>query len=221
MWLIYKIKGNTGLFQPYYTIVENSPEPAPACSPAAHFFTDRPIECLKPKAATFAYMITIISGTNRKDSMTLRVARLYQRLIADQHPDVQLISLEDKAVWDRTPDMLALEEQYLIPAERFLFVIPEYNGSFPGILKTMIDNSDIKKCWWHKKAALVGVADGRGGNLRGIDQLSNILHYLKVQVLWDKLPISRINEEIDQDGSLKRPFTAQAIEAQIHSFLNF
>ena len=99
--------------------------------------------------------------------------------------------------------------------------MPEYNGSFPGVLKLMLDNSDIKKSWWHKKALLVGVADGRGGNLRGIEHMTNILHYLRMNVHYNKLPLSRINDEIDLNGNLLKPATQTAIEQQIEEFLNY
>lgn len=166
-------------------------------------------------------MITIISGTNRKDSMTLRVANLYYKLLAEKTDDVHLISLEEKDVWERSNDMLELESQFLILSDKFVFIIPEYNGSFPGILKTMLDNSDIKKCWWYKKAMMTGVSDGRAGNLRGMEHLTNILHYLKMHVLYNKLPISRINDEMDKDGNLIHPATAEVITQQIDEFLNF
>ncbi len=117
--------------------------------------------------------------------------------------------------------MLALEKEYLIPAEKFLFIMPEYNASFPGILKLMIDNSDVKKCWWYKKAALVGVSDGRAGNLRGIEHMTSILHYLKVNVLYNKVLLSRINEEIDNSGNLIKPETSAMINQQVEEFLKF
>src|SRR3954462_10653452 len=120
-------------------------------------------------------MITIILGTNMEDSMTMRMAGLYYKLLWAKAGDVQVLSLEHKEVWERGPAMLALEQQYLVPAERFIFIMPEYNASFPGILKLMIDNSDIKKCWWYKKVALVGISDGRAGNLRGIEHMTAIL----------------------------------------------
>ncbi|MEI8278430.1 MAG: NAD(P)H-dependent oxidoreductase [Bacteroidota bacterium] len=166
-------------------------------------------------------MITIISGTNRKESMTLRVAQVYLQLMKAKGADVQLLSLEDLNVWERGQQLLAAEQQYLIPAEKFVFVMPEYNGSIPGILKLLMDNSDIQKCWWHKKAMLVGVADGRAGNLRGLDHMTNILHYLKVHVLYNKIPLSRINSEIDKDGNLLHAATTKAIEEQIAEFLQF
>lgn len=153
--------------------------------------------------------------------MTLRVAKRYHEWMSEQQSNVHLLSLEGVQVAERSADLVALEQKLLIPSEKFLFVMPEYNGSFPGILKLMIDNSDIRKCWWHKKAAIVGVADGRGGNLRGIDQFTAILHYLKMDVLYNKLPLSRITEEIDLDGNLLKPATEASIRQQIDQFLKY
>lgn len=166
-------------------------------------------------------MITIISGTNRSDSMTLRLASHYHKLLSEKNSNVQLISLENIPVWERGPELLQLEKDYLIPAEKFVFIMPEYNGSIPGILKLMMDNSDIKKCWWYKKAMLTGVADGRAGNLRGLDHLTNILNYMKMNVFYNKIPLSRINEEISSEGEILKPATAKAIEQQVNDFLQF
>jgi chromate reductase, NAD(P)H dehydrogenase (quinone) len=166
-------------------------------------------------------MITIISGTNRKDSMTLRVANIYYRIISEKAGNVHLVTLEGLNVWERNPQLLKLEQDLLIPSEKFVFIMPEYNGSFPGILKLLLDNTDIKHCWWHKKAAMVGVADGRGGNLRGIEHMTNILHYLKMNVLYNKLPISRINDEIDLEGGFLNKTTEHSICHQIDEFLKY
>jgi len=166
-------------------------------------------------------MITVIAGTNRKDSMTLKVATLYHRLLSAKYDNVQLLNLEGKAVWERGDEMKQMEQDMLIPSEKFVLVMPEYNGSFPGILKLMMDNSDIRKVWWYKKAMLVGVADGRAGNLRGLDHMTNILHYLRMHILYNKIPISRINEEIGENGDVLKPATLQAIETQIDEFLKF
>jgi NAD(P)H-dependent FMN reductase len=117
--------------------------------------------------------------------------------------------------------MIELEKDLLIPSDRFVIVMPEYNGSFPGILKTMLDNSDIKACWWGKKAMLTGVADGRAGNLRGLEHMTGILQYLRMHVYWDKIPLSRINEEIDASGNLLKEGTARAIKVQIDGFLSY
>ncbi len=166
-------------------------------------------------------MITVISGTNRADSMSLRTAKLYVDILKEASENVKLLALEGKEVWERGDAMLAIEQEYLIPAEKFIFIMPEYNASFPGILKVMMDNSDIKKCWWYKKALLTGISDGRAGNLRGIEHMTSILHYLKVNVHYNKIVLSRIKDEVDKAGSFKKPETEDSIRQQITDFLKF
>lgn len=151
----------------------------------------------------------------------MKVASLYYKLLSEKTDNVQLLDLQNKHVWERGDEMLQIEKDMLIPAEKFVLVMPEYNGSFPGILKLMMDNSDIRKVWWYKKAMLVGVADGRAGNLRGLDHMTNILHYMRMHILYNKIPISRINEEIDENGNVLKPATLKVIEQQIDEFLKF
>ena len=166
-------------------------------------------------------MLTIISGTNRNDSMTLRVAQIYFDFLREKQEDVHLLSLLGLNVWEENEELNRVVNELLIPSEKFIFIMPEYNGSFPGILKLLIDNTDIKTCWWHKKAALVGLASGRGGNLRGLEHMTNILHYLKMNVHYNKLPISRIEEEISTEGKFFKPLTEKTIRQQIDEFLNY
>ncbi len=166
-------------------------------------------------------MITVLSGTARPDSMTRRVAKYYYHLLEEQEADVRFLSLEDLPVWTRGPELLQVEQELLIPTEKFIIIAPEYNGSIPGILKLLLDNSDIKKVWWGKKALLTGLADGRAGNLRGLDHLTNILHYLHVSVYWNKLPLSRIGTEFGRDGTPLQPATQAVIEEQVAGFLSF
>ncbi len=153
--------------------------------------------------------------------MTLRVAGMYYQIMEGRGEDIHLLSLEDLAVWERGPQLLEIEQALLIPSDKFVFIMPEYNGSFPGILKLLLDNSDIKKCWWYKKAAIVGVADGRGGNLRGMDHFTGILHYMKMNVLYNKLPLSRIREEVSAESQWLKPATEAAIHQQIDEFLKY
>ena len=153
--------------------------------------------------------------------MTLKVAQLYLQLMSEKAGNVKLLSLVGKNVYERNDELKQIEAEYLIPAEKIVFVMPEYNGSFPGVLKLMMDNSDIKKCWWYKKAMLVGISDGRAGNLRGVEHMTAILHYLKVHVLYNKLLLSRIKEEMDSEGNLIKKVTAGLIDTQIEEFLKF
>src|SRR5690349_4885429 len=118
---------------------------------------------------------TIVSGTNRPGSNTEKVARHYQQVLKSKGITPQFITLEGWKYIDRTPEFKQLESYILTPTDKFIFISPEYNGSIPGVLKLMFDNSDYKKVWWGKKALLTGVATGRGGNLRGLEHLTSIL----------------------------------------------
>ncbi|MBS1565418.1 MAG: NAD(P)H-dependent oxidoreductase [Bacteroidetes bacterium] len=166
-------------------------------------------------------MITIISGTNRAGSNTEKVARQYARLLEERGLQPQFISLVGLYVQERSDGIKALEKDILIPTDKFIFVSPEYNGSIPGVLKSFIDNTDIKKVWPGKKALLTGVSTGRAGNLRGMEHLTGILHYLKVHVHHNKLPISIVDKLMDADGNITDPPTLAAVGQQLDEFLAF
>lgn len=165
-------------------------------------------------------MYTIISGTNRIGSHTERVAKEYRKILSEKKIDAPIVTLKNLDVLQRSSDIINLENEVLIPTQKFIFIIPEYNGSYPGVLKTLIDNSDIRKVWQYKKALLTGVATGRAGNLRGMDHLADTLHYLKMNVHYNKLPISVIDKMMDQNGHLNEE-TLKIINAQLDEFINF
>lgn len=165
-------------------------------------------------------MYTIISGTNRIGSHTEKVAKAYQIILRSKGIDASIFSLENIDLINKKEEFLNKEREILIPTTKFLFIIPEYNGSYPGILKMMIDYSDISKTWHYKKALLTGLASGRAGNLRGMDHLSDTLHYLKMNVYYNKLPISSINQVMDVHGNLNAE-TTRVINAQLDEFINY
>jgi NAD(P)H-dependent FMN reductase len=165
-------------------------------------------------------MYTVVSGTNRPGSHTLKVASYYYQWLEDHKIPASLLSLEGLNVLVRNSDFIEIEKKQLIPAEKFIFVCPEYNGSIPGVLKAMFDISDIKKDWPGKKALLTGVSTGRAGNLRGMDDLTGVLHYLRVVVHPNKLPISQIDKLLNGSNSLDAT-TLSLIDQQLQEFVAF
>lgn len=164
----------------------------------------------------------IISGTNRKDSHTEIVANEYLRFLTNKSISASILSLKDLNVLERNEGFLKVEAKFLIPADKFIFILPEYNGSYPGVVKAMIDISDVKKCFWWKKALLTGVSTGRAGNLRGMDQITGCLNHIKVFVHPNKLPLSVIDTILNE----KKVFadeghTFKAIDQQIEEFIKF
>ena len=163
---------------------------------------------------------TIISGTNRVGSHTEKVAKQYLDIFQGKGVSPGFFNMKNFNPLKRDAAFLEVENKFLIPANKFIFIIPEYNGSYPGVLKTMIDNSDIRKAWHFKKALLTGLATGRAGNLRGMDHLADTLNYLKMTVHYNKLPISRIDKVMDSDGKLDED-TLRVIENQVAEFIDF
>jgi Predicted flavoprotein len=166
-------------------------------------------------------MYTIISATNRIGSHTEKVAKQYREILNAKGIDAKVFSLKDINVSERNADILTAENEFLIPAQKFIFIIPEYNGSFPGVLKSLIDNSDIRNAWWNKKALLTGVSTGRAGNLRGMDHITGILNYMKMIVHPNKLPISVIDKVMNGHGTITDKNTLLAIDQQVDEFINF
>ena len=165
-------------------------------------------------------MYTIISATNRNGSHSEKVAMQYEILFQKKNIEAQIFSLKELNVLERNDDFNNAEEQFLFSAQKFVFIMPEYNGSFPGAVKAMIDISDIRKAWWGKKALLTGVSTGRAGNLRGMDHMTGILNYMKMIVHPNKLPISVIDTVMNKEGGINA-VTLKLIEQQIDEFINF
>ena len=73
----------------------------------------------------------------------------------------------------------------------------------------------------HKKVAMVGVSDGRSGNLRGLDQISNALNYLSVSVYPYNLPISGIKKMVNSEFKLVDEVTLKLLQKHAKGFLEF
>lgn len=174
-------------------------------------------------------MITIISGTNSEQSLSLQLAHIYHDYLTSQEVSSQVLDLKEMptdilspTVYKNRPaSFLQFQEKYLIPSEKFVIVIPEYNGGIPGIFKLMIDISERERCFYGKKACLTGVSAGRAGNARGLDTLTNIFHYLKVDVFHNKLPISQSRLLLDENFNFADQVTIDLMKAQMDAFMKF
>lgn len=166
-------------------------------------------------------MYLIISGTNRVGSNTLKVAKEYQRILKEKSIDSELLSLEGINLLKRDADFERIENEMIIPIDNYIFISPEYNGSFPGALKMLFDTGKTHSLWWHKKAMLTGVSTGRAGNLRGMDHLAGVLNHVKVTVLPNQLPISSVDQLMDADGHFTDQHTLKAINQQLDEFIKW
>lgn len=173
-------------------------------------------------------MITIVSGTNRKNSHTLMVANYYQKEFQKRGIEANLFSLENLPPTIIVSDLYGARSEAFSPIQelitktnKFLFVIPEYNGSFPGVLKVLIDACAFPESFYGKKVALTGVSSGKYGNIRGIDHFTGVCNYCHMHVLPLKLHIPSIHLELDEKGMIFKADTLRFTSEQIDKFLAF
>lgn len=172
-------------------------------------------------------MICVVTGTNRPQSNSEVVSRQYCEILSEMGQEasqLDLISLPHDFVFsdmygERTEAMQNIIDQYIVPAEKFVFVIPEYNGGFPGILKAFLDA--VPPAQFHgKKAALIGLSSGKAGSLRGMDQFTNVLNYLRVNVYHAKPKLSSI-EDILVEGKFQHQPSIDWLRTQAEGFIDF
>lgn len=174
-------------------------------------------------------MITIISGTNRSPSNTILIAEYYKKILDKRGTDSQILDLAQLP-----PDFLftALYENArkdpsfnqfidtINASEKFVFIVPEYNGSFPGVLKSFIDGLDFPGSFKDKKGALVGISSGAMAGTLALSHLTDILNYMGMHILAVKPRIPRIHH-LFKEGKIADTFLDSLLETQADSLINF
>lgn len=179
-------------------------------------------------------MITVINGTNRSENNTDIFADHFFELIQQKSAEpVKYLALHSIPHDWFSPEMYdskhqsatitALQDELISPANKFFIVSPEYNGGVPGVLKLFIDAISVRNYstnFKNKKIGLAGVASGRAGNLRGMDQLTQFFHHMGGIVMPKQLPISSIKGLLKDDIIIEAA-TLEAMEKHVDSFLKF
>lgn len=151
-------------------------------------------------------MITLISGTNRKGSRSRAIVNLYAAMMEKRGEAYQILDLADLP-----PDFIVTamyknsgrNEQFnnltrmIETADKFVFVVPEYNSSFPGVLKAFIDALSYPCPFMNKKGALIGLSSGMQGSGLALSHLTDILNYLGMHIMAMKLKLAHIEKNFD------------------------
>lgn len=178
-------------------------------------------------------MITIVVGSNRKKNLSNVIGQIYKnRLEATYDGIVELINVEDMPSEVLASDMYTninqwisdIDAESIQPASKFVFILPEYNGTFPGVAKLFLDavsSINAEKSFHDKKAGLVGLSAGKFGNWLGLEHFGVVLNYLKVNVYQQKVSISNLYEHFDDKSKFNDAKTFDYIDKQIEGFLKF
>lgn len=188
-----------------------------------------------------AMNLLIIPGSTRRASLNRQLARAAERLAtaADLEPTVLEFSVFDVPLYDAdleasgTPaDVLTLKALFAA-APGWLVVSPEYNGSYPPLLKNVFDwvSSPVRghPLWADGTRAtrgkVVGVLSASPGAVGGLRAHTPLLHLLWTLGCWVSpvaWAVGRAHEAFDAHGQLREPDAAAVrgvIESVAHAML--
>lgn len=150
--------------------------------------------------------IPIVLGTSRRESASEKVANfLFEEARKFNLFNTELVRTEDLVDSPKTADMNKdNSEKWSSIMERangLIIVLPEYNTSYPGELKLMLD--EIYKEYEGKPVGLCGVSSGNFGGSRAVEALKTVLIKLKMLPIMESVYFPNVGEIFDEKGNIK------------------
>lgn len=146
--------------------------------------------------------IPVILGTNRQGRMSELVAKfVYEQVEQWNGIETELIDIrqlkfpmDDAGESIKDADFSSTCQR----ADGFIIVVPEYNHSFPGLLKHVLD-TNLKE-YIHKAVGICGVSAGHFGGARVIQSLLPVMRELGLVTTFYDLNFSNVNSLFDDSG---------------------
>ena len=161
--------------------------------------------------------IPVILGTVRQGRQSANPSRLMVAELA-KRPNIETELIDIAALPLRTDDAGQATNDpgfasKMTRADALVIVSPEYNHSYSGMLKHVLDS--CLKEYIHKAVGIVGVSAGPFGGTRAIEALLPVMRELGlVTIFWD-VNFFNIRNQFDQQGNL----LDQAFIPRIDKFL--
>lgn len=148
--------------------------------------------------------IAVIAGTVRPGRRSINAAHLVHK-VGQERGDLNVLFVDPDQLnfqKDGNNEELKIPEYSRITAEAdgFFIVTPEYNHSFPGSLKRMLDSEYSN--YLHKPAALAGVSDGQWGGVRALEHLVPTLRKMGLVTLQKDVQFPNVLELFNENGEL-------------------
>jgi NAD(P)H-dependent FMN reductase len=151
-----------------------------------------------------ALNIPVILGTSRKGRASVHAANLLADLlnrragVRSELIDIASIPLPVDDAGEAIKSTAYSEA--IAAADGIVIVAPEYNHSFPGLLKHALDS--CLKEYIHKAVGLVGVSAGPFAGIRVVQSLLPVMRELGlVTIFWD-INIGQVAKVFAEDGRL-------------------
>ena len=175
--------------------------------------------------------VLVLAGSTRKESVNRKLARLVADTVQAAGLDATFADLRDYPMPIYDGD---LEAEHGIPAnakalkelarqsDAYVITSPEYNGSYPAVLKNAIDwisrpepGERHLEVFAGKLAAILSASPGPGGGRRVLRQLRELLEMMRVTVVPQELAVARANEAFDSAGRLQRTEDIEGLQSLV------
>lgn len=141
--------------------------------------------------------IPVIIGTARPGNISTAVAEFVNEVAAEAGFETQLIDTQDFATTMTANDGPEVDAWKAVAerADGFIIVVPEYNHSYPGELKLLMDKAYDQ--YNHKPVGMVAVAAGGLGGTRVLESLLPVFNTYKLISLRDGVYFTQVHSKFE------------------------
>lgn len=147
-------------------------------------------------------VIAVLAGTIRSSRESIKAAQ-YVASIGRRYDNVEIVLVDPQSLQLPDEGEVVKDPAYsdiTARADAFFIVTPEYNHSFPGTLKRMLDSEYNN--YFHKPVAVAGVSSGPWGGVRVCEALLPVLHRIGMVIIRPEVYFPHIKELFDEGGVL-------------------
>jgi len=171
--------------------------------------------------------IVVVCGTNREGALSRCLAEEAAETYRRKEHSVDLLDmnempveiLQGTAYKERPASVAALVNRFL-KADGAVFVIPEYNGSYPGILKLFVDMLPYPEGFESRPCAFLGLAAGQFKSLRAVEHFQQVAGYRNAYNFPRRIFIGDSFKQF-VDGKLADDALSKRLDEQAEGFLSF
>lgn len=171
--------------------------------------------------------IVVVCGTNREGALSRLLAKEICETYTNRDVSVDLIDmaelppeiLQPTAYKDQPPAVATIVERFL-KSDGAVFVVPEYNGSYPGVLKLFVDMLPYPQGFDKRPCAFVGLAAGQFKSLRAVEHFQQVAGYRNAYAFPRRLFIGDSFKQF-VDGKLADDELTKRLDEQAEGFLGF
>lgn len=149
--------------------------------------------------------IVVIEGTTRPQRQSMHAAKFVEHIgHGIDGIKVQLIDPGNFTLPGDGNDPEGKDPRYTAitaEADGFFIVSPEYNHSFPGSLKRLLD-SELEN-YLHKPVALAGVSSGHWGGVRAVEALVSAVREMGLVATFTDAYFPSVQDLFDDNGQMK------------------